>query len=254
MLALLFSCDHSMKSVAHISPVQHVLESGEGSGLLARCWRPANTARAALAVVPGSHADASCYPRFAEAVASSGIAVYALARAGSHSDVGALAAMILAREPALPLYLLGHGSGAVSACLSAADDSRGLSGLICAGITLDGSLSRAPHWMLRVLGTFTARLKTARRLQAAIPRLSLPLLVLQGSADTVAPPPGSEYLHEFAGSRDKTLQIFEGYYHDLINDQGHDQVIRRINSWIEERLGTADQGTRIGIAYINDES
>jgi alpha-beta hydrolase superfamily lysophospholipase len=238
---------------------EQIRGQGESGGVIASCWRVAGVAHAVLGLVPGQHSNADCYPRFAQAIASTGVLVYALDRAGSSSDVGTLVALIRAREPSLPLYLLGHGSGAAWACLYAVEDPRGLSGLICAGITLDRAPARAPRWVRRTLELFSRRARLALRLRSVIPRLSPPLLVLQGSADTVAPLPGSEYLHAFAGSRDKTLQIFEGYYHDMTHEQRHDLVIGRIHSWIGERLGAADNfsepldGTRIGIAYINDE-
>ena len=42
-----------------------------------------------------------------------------------------------------------------------------------------------------------------------------------------------------AGSKDKTLKLYEGHYHDLLNDIGKEQVMGDIKAWIEARLGAA---------------
>ena len=39
-----------------------------------------------------------------------------------------------------------------------------------------------------------------------------------------------------SGSADKTLRLYEGHYHDLLNDVGKEQVMSDILSWIDKRL------------------
>ena len=97
-------------------------------------------------------------------------------------------------------------------------------------------------------------LRANEQLRAVVSQLSLPLLVLHGSADRLARPSGSEYLHEQAGSLDKTLQIFEGYNHDLIDAEGRELVAERIGQWIEARLDATVHRLKIGIEYINPGS
>jgi acylglycerol lipase len=41
-----------------------------------------------------------------------------------------------------------------------------------------------------------------------------------------------------AGSKDKTLNLYEGAFHDLLNDVDKATVMADINRWIEERLPT----------------
>lgn len=209
-------------------------------------------------------------------------------------DITALVAAIRARVPAPPLFLLGHGVGGLAACSYAVVNQRILAGLICesfalevpapaVGVPLIRALAfvapRLPVWRLRS-GQFSRdeqavdRMNTdpliqherlsaltlaelfraGSRLRASLQEITLPLLILHGSADSVTLPSGSEFLHENASSRDKTLQIFEGYYHDLINDRGHEQVIRRIHDWISDRLDSTSDRAQIGISYINNGS
>ena len=68
------------------------------------------------------------------------------------------------------------------------------------------------------------------------PQITLPLLILHGTADKVTKPSGSEEFYEQAGSADKTLKLYEGHFHDLLNDVGKEQVMADIQAWIDERL------------------
>ena len=47
------------------------------------------------------------------------------------------------------------------------------------------------------------------------------------------------HFHERAGSRDKTLKLYEGRYHDPLNDLGKDEVMADIVAWIDARLPAA---------------
>jgi alpha-beta hydrolase superfamily lysophospholipase len=118
--------------------------------------------------------------------------------------------------------------------------------LICESIALDLPVFTTPLGWVRALATIRAR----NQLRSSLAQLSLPLLLLHGSADTVTLLSGSEHMHERSASPDKTLQIFEGYYHDLINDPGHEEVTERILQWIGDRLNP-EHRNQIGIAYIN---
>ena len=209
-------------------------------------------------------------------------------------DADTLLSTVRERYPSRPVFVLGQGVGGVVACLHALAGKQHLAGLICAGIALEPSVhaaflqgvkavaalaprlpllrlkhawfSRDTHIVARmnadpfIMGerqsarTIAEMLRANDLLRAAVSQLSLPLLVLHGSADEVTLPSGSEYLHEHASSRDKTLQIFEGYYHDLINDQGHQLVVERICQWIDARLDATAHRMQIGIEYINAES
>ena len=42
--------------------------------------------------------------------------------------------------------------------------------------------------------------------------------------------------HDRAGSPDKTLKLYEGYYHDPLNDIGKEVVMNDIRGWISERI------------------
>ena len=49
----------------------------------------------------------------------------------------------------------------------------------------------------------------------------------------------NKYAASEAGSKDKTLKLYEGHVHDLLNDLGKEAVMADIKVWIEARLPRA---------------
>ena len=62
------------------------------------------------------------------------------------------------------------------------------------------------------------------------------LLILHGTADRVTKFAGSQLFYERAGSPDKTIKLYEGHFHDLLNDIDKEAVIADMKSWIDARL------------------
>lgn len=67
-------------------------------------------------------------------------------------------------------------------------------------------------------------------------KIALPLLVLHGSGDKLTNPEGSKLLFRQASSKDKTLEIFEGGYHELIHDLESEKYLSVIADWVAKRL------------------
>jgi alpha-beta hydrolase superfamily lysophospholipase len=62
------------------------------------------------------------------------------------------------------------------------------------------------------------------------------VLILHGTADKATMAEGSQFFYDTAGSRDKSLKLYDGYFHDLLNDVGKEAVMADIKAWIEARL------------------
>ena len=77
------------------------------------------------------------------------------------------------------------------------------------------------------------------RLKKEFPLITLPLLILHGTADKATKPSGSQRFFDMAGSIDKTLKLYEGHFHDLLNDVGKEQVMADIENWIDTHLSAA---------------
>jgi alpha-beta hydrolase superfamily lysophospholipase len=65
--------------------------------------------------------------------------------------------------------------------------------------------------------------------------LRVPLLVWHGTADKLTEPEGSRDFGAHAGSPDKTLTLYEGHYHETMNDLDRQQVIDALIAWILAR-------------------
>ena len=79
-------------------------------------------------------------------------------------------------------------------------------------------------------------LKAADRLTGNFPKFAVPVLILHGTADKATRPAGSQRFYDMAGSKDKTLKLYEGHYHDLLNDIDKEVVMADIQAWIDARL------------------
>ncbi len=191
-------------------------------------------------------------------------------------DVATLVASAKSREPGLPIFVLGHSAGGVVSCLYAIKHPSELSGLICESFAyrlpapdfalavLKGLGRVAPHaHVLRLKNedfsrdpavvkamdadplianetqptqTLAEMVRADERLTREFPLFSMPLLILHGTGDKAAKSSGSQFFYDTAGSTDKTLKLYEGHFHDLLNDFGKEAVIADIESWIGQHL------------------
>lgn len=63
-----------------------------------------------------------------------------------------------------------------------------------------------------------------------------PCLILHGGGDQIVPAADSKRFYENIPSQDKSLKIYDGLYHEIMNEPIKDTVIADIISWINERL------------------
>lgn len=88
-----------------------------------------------------------------------------------------------------------------------------------------------------VARTGAETIKAMRKISRGSSQLTLPLLVMHGSADRITNPEGSRELHQNSASDDKTLKIYDGFYHELLNEPPADrqQVTADIIAWLDAR-------------------
>jgi alpha-beta hydrolase superfamily lysophospholipase len=192
------------------------------------------------------------------------------------ADVAAVIRLAKSRNPGLAVFLLGHSAGGVVSSTFALDHQAELAGFICESFAFkvpapDAALAvikglsylapRLPVLKLknedfsrdpiavRILNsdpltlnevqpakTVAALVRANERLRREFPRITLPVLILHGTADKATMPSGSQFFHDTAGSRDKTLRLYDGHFHDLLNDVGKQAVLADIRGWIEARI------------------
>ena len=195
------------------------------------------------------------------------------------SDVTSFVTLVKSREPGLPVFLLGHSAGGVVACLYTIEHQAELAGLICESFAhqvpapdfvlavFKGMSHVAPHAHILHLKnedfsrdpkvvaamdadpliahetqptqTVAEMVRADERLKKEFPLITLPVLILHGAADKATKPSGSQLFFNTAGSKDKTLKLYDAGYHDLLNDVDKDVVMQDITRWIDARLPKA---------------
>ncbi|MBC7900747.1 MAG: alpha/beta hydrolase, partial [Saprospiraceae bacterium] len=84
--------------------------------------------------------------------------------------------------------------------------------------------------------TAAVMLGAADELEKKFPTFTLPLFILHGTEDKATRPSGSQAFYDAAASTDKTLKLYEGHYHDLLNDIDKEVVLADIQNWIDQRI------------------
>jgi acylglycerol lipase len=195
------------------------------------------------------------------------------------SDVGTVMALAKSREPGVPVFLLGHSAGGVVSSIYTLEHQSDLAGFICESFAfqvpapdftlavLKGLSHVAPHAHVLKLNnedfsrdpnvvramnddplianevqptlTVAEMVRADERLKKEFPLITLPVLILHGTLDKATKPSGSQLFYDSAGSTDKTLKLYEGHYHDLLNDVGKEKVMGDIKGWIKAHLPSA---------------
>lgn len=85
------------------------------------------------------------------------------------------------------------------------------------------------------------RVRTGAEMLAAIDtvrsrldRLTMPLLLMHGSADRLTAPSGTQVIADGAGSTDVTVKVYDGWFHELHNEPEKETVFDDIVVWLKE--------------------
>lgn len=191
-------------------------------------------------------------------------------------DVDVVIKLAKSREPGLPVFLLGHSAGGVISSTYALEHQADLAGLICESFAFqvyapdfalavlkglshvfphahvldlkNKDFSRDPQVVqfmdtdpliaheVQPTRTVAELVKADERLKRDFPLIKLPVFILHGTADKATKPGGSQLFYDTAGSADKTLKLYEGYFHDPLNDFGKEVVMQDIKEWILRRI------------------
>ena len=79
--------------------------------------------------------------------------------------------------------------------------------------------------------------KAMRRVTKAADRITLPFLTFLGGAERIVNPDGARMLFERAGSKDKTIKIYEGLYHETFNEPERARVLEDMTLWLDAHIG-----------------
>jgi alpha-beta hydrolase superfamily lysophospholipase len=198
-------------------------------------------------------------------------------------DVATLVRMAKSENPGLQVFLLGHSAGGVVSCVYTLDHQAEIDGLICESFAYElpvpelllsflkglshithhthvfslknEDFSRDPQVVESMNNdplikgesqpaqTAAVLLNASERLGKEFPLITIPVLILHGTDDKATKPSGSQHFYEQASSTDKTLKLYEGHFHDLLNDIDKEVVMADIKGWIAARLPAVQPGS-----------
>ncbi len=92
-------------------------------------------------------------------------------------------------------------------------------------------------------GTVSALIRAIRIIDARMEAITLPLLILHGTSDELTDPDGSRRLYERARSSDKTLKLYDGLFHEVLNEPEQDEVLADIVAWLDARVASDGHGS-----------
>jgi lysophospholipase len=69
--------------------------------------------------------------------------------------------------------------------------------------------------------------------------ITVPTLIMWGTADGLCPPRGSEMLAERIGAPDRTATPYAGLYHEILNEPERERVLGDLCAWLDARVGAA---------------
>ena len=84
------------------------------------------------------------------------------------------------------------------------------------------------------VGFGAAGIAEQARVLARLHSLSIPTLVMHGTADTIVPPSASSRLGALPGV---TLRTWPGLRHEIHNEPAGGEVVAAVVAWIEDRMG-----------------
>jgi lysophospholipase len=200
----------------------------------------------------GERADISSLPAAAEDLH---LLVAKAARAAGESAAGN------------SVYLVGHSMGGAIAAAHALAHQASLAGLVLSApmlilsdelmalagmdeipdVSLAGGISRDPEVVaayesdpLNYLGpppkTFLASLAALPGMIERLGELTLPMLVMHGSADPLIKPETLRTLVARVGSEDLAARLWPGLMHEIFNEPEKDAVIGTLTRWITARM------------------
>ena len=194
-------------------------------------------------------------------------------------DAEALLDAAAADADGLPVVLMGHSMGGLVAARTVQErGADGLAGLVLSSpaLAVDAPAwltALAPHvarWLpnapatrvdlsklshdpaierkyredpLTTVAGVRARLgheivRATERVRERPDAFALPLYLFHGTADAITDPAGTRWLAEHAPG-DVTLRLYDGLYHETLNEDDRDRVVADLADWLEARAGGA---------------
>ena len=73
------------------------------------------------------------------------------------------------------------------------------------------------------------------KIRAGLEKIEAPVLILHGSEDKLCLPSGSKVAFEGVKSKDKSIQIYNGFFHEILNEPDYATVLADMLAWLNKR-------------------
>ncbi|RLG55266.1 MAG: alpha/beta hydrolase [Candidatus Hydrothermarchaeota archaeon] len=67
-------------------------------------------------------------------------------------------------------------------------------------------------------------------------KIKKPILILHGSEDKIVSPDSSRIFFEKCGSEIKELKIYDGLYHEILNEENKEEILNYIVNWLDKTI------------------
>ncbi|GJN38014.1 hypothetical protein PR202_gb27020 [Eleusine coracana subsp. coracana] len=237
------------------------------NALFCRLWTPAAAEmRGILVIIHGLNEHGGRYLHFAEQLTARGFGVYAMdwighgGSDGLHGyvpsldyvieDIEVLLDKIMEENPGVPCFLLGHSTGGAVVLKAVAP----IFSLVAPKLQFKGAnkrgipVSRDPAALLAkysdpLVYTGPIRVRTGHEILRIssyllhnLKKVTIPFMVLHGTADRVTDPLASQDLYREAASKHKDMRLYDGFLHDLLFEPERDEIGAEIIDWMDGML------------------
>ncbi|XP_069668281.1 monoglyceride lipase isoform X4 [Haliaeetus albicilla] len=242
----------------------HIVNA-DGQYLFCRYWKPAAAPRALVFIAHGAGEHCGRYDDLAQRLTGLNLFVFAHDHVGHGQSEGDRMVVsdfhvfirdslqhidLMKKEhPELPILILGHSMVFAAKMLNFILPNLSLGSIDPNAISRNKkemeSYTSDPlvyHGGMKV--SFVIQLMNAiARIERALPKLTLPILVLHGSSDKLCDIKGSYLLMDTVQSQDKTLKVYEEAYHALHKElpEVSTSVFTEILTWIGQKVSAAGE-------------
>ncbi|XP_074952130.1 monoglyceride lipase isoform X4 [Phalacrocorax aristotelis] len=244
----------------------HIINA-DGQYLFCRYWKPAAAPRALVFIAHGAGEHCGRYDDLAQRLTGLNLFVFAHDHVGHGQSEGDRMVVsdfhvfirdslqhidLMKKEhPELPILILGHSMVFAAKVLNFVLPNLSLGSIDPNAISRNKkemeSYTSDPlvyHGGMKV--SFVIQLMNAiARIERALPKLTLPILVLHGSSDKLCDIKGSYLLMDTVQSQDKTLKVYEEAYHALHKElpEVSTSVFTEILTWIGQKVSAAGEAS-----------
>ena len=196
--------------------------------------------------------------------------------ANADADIDQLVDRVRAESGLNQIKLIGHSMGGSLALNYALNHPEKLSGLVLSGPAIGGGLPKVQALLLGIISKIAPALgmiqldadavsrdpqivadykadplvflgkvpaRTAREMMHAITTypsrvgaMQMPCLLMHGGADSLVRAEDARPVFAAIASRDKTVRIFDGLYHEIFNEPERLEVLGIVKAWLDARL------------------